>query len=338
MTMNRRAQAELLAEDLLTDIELERISSVSVIRRALRLARLLDDAEAIEWLSFELTGYELVEEDGNLPSNAFHAALRSGRATNKSGSSGVIPVSVGELQASIDAEKMRMSVTTDSPGVTAQISRTISQQTSILNRILGSIYKYVSEKSYELRFGSAIESTFDRIRDSVDRQINDLVPDAVSKLAAAFELVASDNPEHWADAASYCRKLIKAVADTLQPPGSDIGGRASGEGNYVNRLAYWIQKNESSSTAADVLTSDLEYFGRRLDAFTDAGNKGAHSTVSRYDADRFILGTYILIADILRLQEPAAEDSPSTEDAHMLNLGDDRSSKLEEQTMIETEI
>jgi hypothetical protein len=48
--------------------------------------------------------------------------------------------------------------------------------------------------------------------------------------------------------------------------------------------------------------------------FVDAGNEGAHASVTRRDADRFIVGTYILLADVVMLAHdgllrPAAESS-----------------------------
>jgi hypothetical protein len=33
----------------------------------------------------------------------------------------------------------------------------------------------------------------------------------------------------------------------------------------------------------------------------DAGHKGAHAEVSRFDASRFVTGTYLLLGDILRI-------------------------------------
>ncbi|EME22376.1 hypothetical protein G419_05572 [Rhodococcus triatomae BKS 15-14] len=191
-----------------------------------------------------------------------------------------------------------------------RLNNSLTSSQSMLDRIIGSVHDYVSQKAIELRFGSAAESAFDRTRAFTDSALGDLVPDAIGQLAAAFELVASTTPSHWSDAAAYCRTLIKAVADELQPAGDDIGGRANGPDNYINRLVYWVQQNEGSQTKRAVVTSDLEYLGKRLDAFVNAGNKGAHAVVTQTDADRFIIGTYLLISDILRL----AEGRPSTKE------------------------
>ena len=51
-----------------------------------------------------------------------------------------------------------------------------------------------------------------------------------------------------------------------------------------------------------MIGSDLEYLGHRLDAALDAGHKGAHAEVDRYEASRFVAGTYLLLGDVLRLR------------------------------------
>ena len=79
-----------------------------------------------------------------------------------------------------------------------------------------------------------------------------------------------------------------------------------GDSNYINRLVDWIQSNSDSATAASVVTADLAYLGQRLDAADSAGHKGAHAKVNRFDASRFITGTYLVLGDILRIAGGAA--------------------------------
>ncbi len=52
--MDRQRQALELAEQLLTDIEFNRISVHQLVLKASRLARLTGDTEAAEWLQFEI--------------------------------------------------------------------------------------------------------------------------------------------------------------------------------------------------------------------------------------------------------------------------------------------
>jgi hypothetical protein len=176
----------------------------------------------------------------------------------------------------------------------------------IRDRIVGSIHMYVGRRYEELRFGATVEGAFEVVRGEVDSRIAELVPSGLGMLNAAFENAASDNPEHWANAAGTCRRLLQEAADAVRPSGPDVtfpSGKTvkAGPGNYINRLALWIDEQSGSDTAAAMITTDLEYLGRRLGAADAAGQKGAHANVDRFDASRFIVGTYLVLGDVLRL-------------------------------------
>ena len=49
--------------------------------------------------------------------------------------------------------------------------------------------------------------------------------------------------------------------------------------------------------------ADLASIGERLDAIYNATNKGTHSDVSKEEAARYIVHTYLLISDIIALIE-----------------------------------
>jgi hypothetical protein len=163
-----------------------------------------------------------------------------------------------------------------------------------MNTLPRAIRSFDSARLYRLHF--------EVVRAQVDAQLAQLVPGALPKLAAAFENVTSANPEDWASAAATCRRLLKAAADALRPPGEPVNGREMTDVRYINRLVDWITKQAQSEAAADMIASDLEHLGRRLDAVNIAGHKGAHAEVDRLDASRFVAGTYLLLGDILRLQ------------------------------------
>lgn len=152
-----------------------------------------------------------------------------------------------------------------------------------------------------LRFGAAAESAFEVVRKEVDAALANLIPDALAKLAAAFESAASGDPEHWANAASTCRRALKSAADRLRPPGEPKGERLMSDPAYVNRLVDWVVSRPGSNTAKSLIFADLEYLGRRLDAADAAGHKGAHGEVDRFEASRFLVGTYLLLGDLVRL-------------------------------------
>ena len=183
----------------------------------------------------------------------------------------------------------------------------MATQKALLDRVVGAIHAYAAERYQELRFGAAVETALEVVRAEVDARISSLVPDGLPMLTAAFESAVSEHPEHWANAASTCRRLLKLAADSLRPAGPDkklADGKTvrMGDGNYINRLMDWIVTASESETGADITAADIEQLGHRLDSADGAGQKGAHDKVDRFEASRFITGTYLVLGDLLRLR------------------------------------
>jgi hypothetical protein len=321
---DRRGEALALAEELLGDIELDRCSPVAIARKAGRLARLLDDVEAMRWLSYEATGYPATD---TLDEGSWNAAERSHRVTaSDTGKPQASITPLGKLATDIEAALTQLG--NESAGVSssdyavivernrmqnnANLRKGIGENRQLLDRVIGAIHAYVADRQQELRFGSAVETAFSVVRQEVDGAIAELVPDALPMISAAFENSSSENPEHWQNAAGTCRRLLMTAGDRLRPAGPDVNGRRMGPNNYVNRLVDWIVQRGTSETASAMIAADLEYLGKRLDAADGAGQKGAHvgeKQISRFEASRFVTGTYLVLGDILRVGAvPTSED------------------------------
>jgi AbiTii len=318
---SRRAEALALADEILADIELSRIAPIEVARKTFRLARVLDDQDAMGWLTFEVNGYRLVQPDNVFEPGGWEAALRSNRdKVDIGGKHTASSTSLGELQAQVEGAKIQLAAAVDRPvslqsanpvqtvvappgnaGERSGIRNLMGSYQALIDKIVGSFHTYVAARFDELRFGSAVETAFEVVRQAVDARIAELVPEGPRMLAAAFENAVSDNPEHWSSAAAVCRRLLKAAADALRPPGDPKQGRNMTESHYVNRLIDWIVERSPSETAADLAAAELEHLGARLDAVDGAGHKGAHASVDRVEASRFLTGTYLLLGDVLRL-------------------------------------
>lgn len=316
----KREEAQALADELLGDIELRRIGGADIARKADRLARLLDDADAMAWLKYEVSGYPTP-----IDANASAAAIRSGREANQGK---VWTPALGTIELDIDTFGRQMDgligplpdgdwayrISLDRSKQIADLTNILRSRRDLLDRIIGSIHQYAAERFQELRFGAAVETAFSVVRADVDGQIAELIPGALPMITAAFENAGSEHPEHWANAASTCRRLLKHAADVLRPPGPDkqlSKGKTirMGDGNYVNRLVDWIEIASESETEGAMVASDLEYLGRRLDAADAGGQKGAHDNVTRIQASRYITGTYLLLGDILRLRRAQAPNT-----------------------------
>lgn len=347
---SRRAAAFALAEDLLADIELSRIPPMDVARKASRLARLLDDEGAASWLRREVGGFEQADSN-TLTAEAFEAARRPNRVSRSAdGSEKANTLSLGQLQTTRGATLTQIQSATDpdvsissanpnqwvaAPAGGNRRERALARNyagnlQAVLDKVIGAIHAYVESRYRELRFGASVEGAFEVVRSEVDARIAELVPNALPKLSAAFENATSDNPEDWASAAATCRRLLKAAADALRPPGDPVNGRQMTDDAYINRLVNWIVNQAESNTAAEMISADLEFLGRRLDAVAGAGHKGAHAEVDRVDAARFVAGTYLALGDVLQLrrrdESPQADSSGQTIAAEAVDspaLGDD---------------
>jgi hypothetical protein len=239
-----------------------------------------------------------------------------------------LSLTLGQAQAWVDAARISLAAATDpdvsissanpaqyvaARGGNAQergnILRGIENYANLIERVMGSFHGYAATVYQELRFGNAVESAFATVRATVDQSIASLIPDGLPKLTAALEAASSSNPEHWANAAAGCRRLIKAAADALQTPSPPVNGRPMTDGHYINRLVFWIEQHQPSGTAREMTTAELEHLGARIDAVTDAGHQGAHAEVTKFAASRYVTGTYLLLGDILKLAPRPVTDA-----------------------------
>ena len=178
------------------------------------------------------------------------------------------------------------------------------------------IYDYAIRKNYEIRFSGLAEDVFGRIRSRIDPSIGSTVPDAVQKLTAVHDNLASDNPEDWANATHSCRRVLQGLADAVFPPRKEprtrtVNGEQKeiklGAEQYINRLLAYIEDSSSSGRFREIVGSHLCYMGDRLNALFKAAQKGSHSTVTKEEADRCVVYTYLLVGDILSLGSTAPD-------------------------------
>ena len=153
-----------------------------------------------------------------------------------------------------------------------------------------------------------IEDTFTKARLAVNDRLTSLCPKSIGKFVSVYENMDSENPEDWANAVHSCRRILLDLADALYPPQKDpiiIGKKEIlvGHDQYINRLVQFISSKKGSQTYFNVVGSDLRSIGERLDAINDAVCKGTHVNVSKDEASRYIIHTYLLVSDIISLMD-----------------------------------
>ncbi|MFP3813149.1 hypothetical protein, partial [Bacillus sp. SIMBA_005] len=62
MVKNRNLEALNLSEEILRNFELNEIPTQHIVLKCLRLARLINDFNAVEWLKYEANGFAINEE------------------------------------------------------------------------------------------------------------------------------------------------------------------------------------------------------------------------------------------------------------------------------------
>lgn len=186
----------------------------------------------------------------------------------------------------------------------AQIIGEIQENIKRIEKVKGKIYDYILKVYNQLQYGNVVEDIFTQNRKIVDDKLTNICPESIKKFVSVFDNMDSTNPEDWANAVHSCRRIIKEVADNLYPPSDtpiEKDGRKIkiGEDQYINRIIQFIESKSDSKTYVSVVGTSLSSIGERLDSINNAVCKGTHSEVSKEEAQRYIIHTYILLGDIL---------------------------------------
>lgn len=322
---------------MLRNIELSELPLSSVALRAARLARLLNDFDFQRIFEFEVSGYP--HGPTGLPPESWRLAAVAGRQYQERKS---ITKELALFAYTESIEELEQQIRTSEAALTAAADRNVSISSSNPNQMIfappgnsverlgvknaaaraakrlasrrAMIYAYVLRRHYELQFSGTADDIFTRIRDRVDASVSLLVPDAVQRFNAVYDNLRSENQEDWSNAVHSCRRILQDLADVLFPPSDQVRERMKGgkqvsiklgREQYINRIVAYVEDHAGSRRYEAIVGSELAFLGDRLDAVFRAAQKGSHDTiVTRSEADRYVLSTYLIIGDVLGLGEP----------------------------------
>ena len=178
----------------------------------------------------------------------------------------------------------------------------IAVPVEIVENIENNLHKRMTQEWLELKFGGVIETIFEDTKKLVDSKLIEICPDAIDKFTTAYDRIKETNPESWAQAVTTCRRILKDFADTVYPPKETlVEGRKVGEEEYINRLWAFASENIESDTNKELIQSEINYMGGRIDSLYHLANKGTHSDISKDEAEMAIIRTYFLIGDLIKL-------------------------------------
>jgi len=110
---------------------------------------------------------------------------------------------------------------------------------------------------------------------------------------------------------------LKDLANAVYPPGEDKQKTINDQEitikldkeHYINRILEFITKASDSQSYQNVVGSQLKFIKDRLNSLLNASHKGTHEDiVSKEDANRIVVYTYLLIGDILSLVKSKIEN------------------------------
>jgi hypothetical protein len=332
---SRQALREALAlsEQLLQNMELSEFPLANIALKTSRLARLLNDFPHQKIFEYEASGYPSTP-DGVVP-DVYKLATVAGRESQqKDSKSGAVKcyiytTSIEELEQELKsfdaalaaARDPDVSVSSANPSQTVwnplgnkfereTLRTSATRAQGRLSSRRSFIYSYVLRRHYELKYSGIADDIFSRVRENVDSVIGEKVPDAVQKLAAVYDNLQSENPEDWSNAVHSCRRILQDLADSIYPPKADksieVNGKQKtiklGPDNYINRLIAFAEERATSERFLEIVGSQLSYLGDRLDSIFKAAQKGSHAKiVTREEADRYVVYTYLIVGDILSI-------------------------------------
>ena len=306
-TSNLRLAKEL-SYVILSDLEINQLPISQILMKAKRLARMLHDSDAQKWLDYEIMGYPVVFDPGELGScKKYYTSERPVIRDEKTHR----PHSIGlpHLESYINSTKIE-SVT--------KIGANESQKMQILNkhhelvndfeRLKTTIHNYITEVNISLSVGDFAEDIFEDTRLAADRFIRENCPRAGEQLLAINERMKYYDPESFSQALHAVQKILVIVADTVLPVGEKIyldkkGHERSIESHqYLNRIFSYIEQNSRNDPVLFMIESEMAFIFAKSDHSPEK-TKGFHERISKEDVELAIIHMYLIIAEIAKIKK-----------------------------------
>ena len=330
--LNKIEKALEACEKVIDGIEDSTITTESALLQCSKIARLTNDEENLIWLQYEYGGYPK-NNDGRVISDAWNIAYKKGRGYQKDGKLYIFTELASELEEKITAQQKAVgNFTTNGASVSGELALlamdrlttnvhrstiTMVADVAIAQKRLASLkaqyYEYALKKHIELNFGNVATDVFARYREQVDLAFSELSKETLLKLQAIEGKINSGNPEMYSQALTTCRRLFESTAvelfskhfpdykDTVYKTKSGAEIDVSGN-HYKNKLSAVIEKLEDKSMKKTLVGSNVIYLLDWIDNLSNLQCEGVHSDITKEDAERCILQTYMCLGDVLTLQ------------------------------------
>ena len=295
-------EAIKIAEQIQEDILHKEVSTLSILREYYSLVTLLKKEDEVVWALNELSGYRLVSKVPN---------YRKVRDTKDEKRFAVISDSCGKVEEMWRSAKNYKLEWINNPRRDSFDYCSIGTWHfyHIINTITNSIYVKTQQILLEIKFGKFELDIFEETRKVVDMELSKRCPKAFEKLTEAYEdLIKSESPLAFQQTAHACRVILKDFADAIYPVSdkktfNDLDGKSHPikDDDYINRIIACVQENTDSKSAREFIKNSLLYLGNFLTSINDLTSKGTHKEISKEDANRCLIYTYLILGDIIKL-------------------------------------
>jgi hypothetical protein len=303
-----KAEVAKLATTLLSDIEGGSLPIEILVTKALALAKVTADDDAITWLTYELAGY-----DASTPLGETYSRL-TGRwdGTSDKGYFGPISAIVTTVQTmsqTLEVHKafrptgdFAMVHQNEKVKKVHEWATAIAPLAAIVPKLKAQLHLFASRVLVEAQFSDTSRSIFELYQTAVDKELASKAARAFEKLPHVFERLRNGEPEAVSHALTSCRRIIDSFADAVFPARSDpveVDGQQldCSAAKTKNRIrAFMAGKIKSSSRR--------ERLNKNLGALYDRVSAGVHADVTIDEAQALVLNTYLLLGEIVSVPAP----------------------------------
>lgn len=328
----KRLQALNAFEKVINGIEDGQITTSSALLLCKKIARLVNDVEGQEWLSYEYGGYPTTK-NGYITDESWRLAVRHGRSFyNKEKELQIFTELAAELEESITSARIALNnYTTQGYSVTGEMALLATERMTLrvsqntnnllqtnktnekrLSILKSQYYDYAVKWQIDLQFGNTAKKIFEEYQENVSLFFSGLSTATLQKLSAIEDMMEDGNPERYSQVLTSCRRLWEDTARQLfaellpdkektfkTKTGKEID--VSGD-HYNNKLSAVIETLQGKAAKNTLVGSEIIYLIDWMEQINNLQSSGVHSDVTREQAMQCIIHTYIALGDILKLK------------------------------------
>lgn len=303
--MSRQQEALRVAEELVSDIELERLKASEIVLKANRVARLVGHDDLLAFLALERLGYESNDD-------ASRWVDRAGRRRAQDHKFYSAPLT--KIEASLESSKEALRALQGGGNYSGDYASVAGREhdrkiadyvevlglwSGICGQVVAIIYDMVVEIYHELLFSALQADLFSDTQTQVDGTLSVASGTALEKIERVSDRLRDGDVESVSQALTTCRRLIDSCADHLFPA---RGGSYDVDGQplkveppaVLNRLQAYAHSTGASKSRRDRLRRTLADLYGRCSA-------GTHAEVSVHEARFVFLQTYVALGELLTL-------------------------------------